>query len=115
MAETKVQYVLTGFREDQGSRVYSFDGIGADRTRTAYTVAIDLALSRRYGIRLQELPLLCRAVLERPHEDEGQRAYRYTEADMSRFAGEAAARQEAARKKAPPRPAQRPPSPWNNR
>jgi hypothetical protein len=104
LAEAKEQYVLDGFSEELGSRVYRFEHIAADRSRTAFTVAIDLAMSRRYGMKLQDLPLLCRAVLERVHEDEARRAYRYTEADMSKFAKEAAERVDALRKKFKPRP-----------
>ena len=63
-----MQYILTGFTHDMGFRVFAFEGVGEDRVRTEYRVKADLALIRRYGIRVQELPLLCRAVLER-HSD----------------------------------------------
>jgi hypothetical protein len=57
-----MQFVLTGFTQDLGCRVFAFDGIAVDRIRTAFTVRADMALIRRYGIQIQELPLLCRSV-----------------------------------------------------
>ena len=61
----KMQFVLVGFTQDAGFRVFAFEGIGEDRTRTKFTVRADLALIRAYEIRVQELPLLCRGLLER--------------------------------------------------
>ena len=106
MEKPKIQFILKGFSEVMGFRVFAFEGIAADRTRTAFTVETDLALTRRYGIRLQELPLLCRAVLERPDEGEDKREFTYTEQDMCLFADCAAAVREAAKqRKRPRRPA----------
>ncbi|WP_321474199.1 hypothetical protein [uncultured Paludibaculum sp.] len=100
-----MQFVLTGFNEVQGSRVFAFEGVAADRSRTPYTVTTNLAMSRQYGIRLQELPLLCRSVLEQGYEATEDHAFHYAEADMSRYAECAAARLDAAhRRKAPRRP-----------
>ena len=64
-----MQFILTGFTQDKEFRVFAFEGIAADRVRTPFTVRADLSLSRTYGIRLQELPLMCRAILE--HREEG--------------------------------------------
>ncbi len=86
-----MQFILNGFSELMGFRVFAFEGIAADRTRTPFTVRTDLALSRRYGIRLQELPLLCREVLERRDETEEKRAFTYTEEDMRLYASACAA------------------------
>jgi hypothetical protein len=61
----KMQFVLVGFTQDAGFRVFAFEGIGEDRMRTKFTVRADLALIRGYEIRVQELPLLCRGLLER--------------------------------------------------
>jgi hypothetical protein len=104
---TKLQFILVGFKEDTGSRVFVFDGVAGDRTRSHFTVRADLAMSRRYGIRLQELPLLCREILERCPDGETRRAFTYTEADMREFADGRESAREAAllRKKAPRRPA----------
>jgi len=98
-----MQFVLMGFSEAVGFRIFNFEGVASDRTRTAFTVKTDLALTRRYGIRLQELPLLCREVLER-RDDEQKRAFTYTEADMSIYADVAAARDKAQKRKPPRRP-----------
>lgn len=53
METTKMQFILTGFSEITGCRVFAFDGIAEDRTRGSFTVKADLALTRRYGIRLR--------------------------------------------------------------
>jgi hypothetical protein len=103
MESPKMQFLLTGFSQDMGFRVFAFERIAEDRTRTPFTVKTDLALTRRYGIRLQELPLLCRAVLERPHEDGEKRAFAYAEEDMRVYADCAAAREEAAKHRRPMR------------
>jgi hypothetical protein len=98
-----MQYILTGFTHDMGFRVFAFEGVGEDRVRTEYRVKADLALIRRYGIRVQELPLLCRAVLERRNETKEQRTFTYTEADMCVQADVRATRDAATQKKKTPR------------
>ena len=99
----KVQFSLVGFTQDVELRVFAFEGIAADRSRTQFTVSADLALTRRYGIRLQELPLLCRTVLEQGHNGGEQRAFAYTEEEMRQYANDVAAREEAAKHRKPPR------------
>jgi hypothetical protein len=98
-----MRFVLDGFRQDQGVRVFTFQGVD-DQGRTSYTVRADLALSRTYGIRIQELPLLCRVLLEQRTPDE-PRHLTFTEARMRQHAAVCAeARAAAARDKAlPPR------------
>jgi hypothetical protein len=101
-----MQFILTGFTQDMGFRVFAFEGVSADRTRTKYTVRADLGLVRRYGIRVQELPLLCRALLDKCGESEEQRALTFTEDEMRLRAQDCAqAREMAAMKKPPRRPA----------
>ena len=102
----KVQYILTGFTHDVGFRVFAFECIGEDRIRTAYSVRADLALTRKYGIRVQELPLLCRSVLEQRDANDSERTFTYTEAAMCLRANVRAA-EAAEQKRRPPR---RPPS-----
>jgi hypothetical protein len=102
-----MKYILTGFTHEMGFRVFAFEFVGDDRVRTEYTVRADLALIRRFGIRMQELPLLCRGVLERRSEDEQQRTLTYTEADMQLNADASATIAAAAQKK---RMARRPPA-----
>lgn len=101
-----MQFVLTGFAPDTGFRLFTFHGIGADRSRTKFTVRADLALIQRYGIRVQELPLLCRGLLERREESEAGRALTFTEEEMRVHASVLAAEKEAAQKR---KPARRPP------
>jgi hypothetical protein len=63
-----MQFILTGFTQDTGFRVFAFEGVAIGQIRVAFTVRADLALSRRYGIAMQELPLLCRSLLDRQEE-----------------------------------------------
>jgi hypothetical protein len=99
----KMQFTIRGFSETMGARVFAFDGIAEDQTRVAFTVRADLALTRRYGIRLQELPLLCRAVLEQCYEGGEKRAFVYTEDEMRLYALSVAEREQAAKHRKPPR------------
>lgn len=104
MENVKLQFVLKGFSEITGCRVFAFEGVGADRSRTDFTVKTDLSLARQHGIRLQELPLLCRAMLERKHEDDANlRSFTYTAEDMVVFADTAAARALALKQRKPAR------------
>jgi hypothetical protein len=99
-----MQYILTGFRQNNGVRIFAFEGIEQDRSRTAYAVRADVALIRRYGIQLQELPLLCRELLERRVGGQDKRILTYTEEDMRLQADvRSAARDAAAQKRKAPR------------
>ncbi len=99
-----MQFILTGFTQEREFRVFAFEGIAADRVRTVFTVRADLALSRTYGIRLQELPLMCRGILEQREEGEEQNALTFTEDAMRVHANNCiAARALAAQKKKAPR------------
>jgi hypothetical protein len=101
---------LTGFIEKAGNRVFSFERVSADRSREHVTVSTDLALSRQYGIRLQELPLLCIALLEQASADSGVLEFALSEDVMRAHAGENSARQAALKaRKYQPRPANVPP------
>jgi hypothetical protein len=104
----KMHFILTGFTQDRAFRVFAFEGVVTGQVRVAFTVRADLDLSRRYGIRLQDLPLICREVLEHRTEDEQPHAMTFTEDAMRIHAGNvAAARALAAQKK----PARRPTPP----
>jgi hypothetical protein len=96
-----MQYTLMGFKHHLGFRVFAFEGVGTDRVRTEYSVSADLSLIRKYGIRMQELPLLCRGILDQLDGSDARRTFTYTEADMCLRASCAA--EEAALKKKPPR------------
>lgn len=99
-------FVLTGFTQETGFRVFAFARIDANRTRTMYTVRADLSLSRKYEIPMQELPLLCRNLLEGREDLDRTPAVTFTEEDMRLHASACAAAREAAKKraKAPHRP-----------
>ena len=93
-----IEFVLAGFRQDNNIRRYSFQGMDVDRKRTEFTVGADLVLVRKYRIPLQELPLLCRHVLE--GYGSGQtRALMFSETDMIGYATRRTAEMDAAEQK----------------
>ena len=75
-----MQYTLNGCTQELGFRAFSFESLSEDRARTKYQVRADLSLIRTYGIRVQELPLLCLEFLER-NAGAGQ-VLTFTEAEM---------------------------------
>jgi hypothetical protein len=105
-----LRYILEGFVPDREFRLFNFHAIetrlsGDGGVRTAFTVRTDLSLIRRYGIHVQELPLLCRELLERRAVSEVERHLTLTEEDMrvhqaGRMAAEAATKKKY--KKPPP-------------
>ena len=109
-----MQFILTGFTQDTGFRVFAFEGVAIGQIRTVFTVRADLALSRRYGIAMQELPLLCRSLLDRQEESthnpdetgESDHALTFTEEEMRACADKRAADRALAalKRKAPRRP-----------
>lgn len=95
---------LVGFTHDNGFRVFSFDRRGDDNVRTRCDVRADLALTRTYGIQVQELPLLCRGLLDRCEEESPVESLTFEESDMRACADErAAAREQAATRRKPRR------------
>lgn len=113
----RMSFVFRGFQQTNGQRTYTYDGVAADRSRSEFTVLVELAMLRRHKISLQELPLLCRAVLDSeaalPCE---QRSYAFGEVQMCVQDAYAAAKAEAAqkRRKAPKRaPAHNPEHAWS--
>ncbi len=100
-----MQFILTGFTPDRSFRVFAFQGIDAERLRTDFIVRTDLGLIARYGIRVQELPLLCLGLLERRDETDSDRTLTFSEDEMRVYAkGRAADREAAQRKKMTHRP-----------
>jgi hypothetical protein len=91
-----MEYVLTSFHHESNVRKFLFDGIDADRRRTPFTVCVDLGMIRKYEISLQELPLLCRYLLEGQAVDAHIRVLTFTEADMQGHADRRAATLRAA-------------------
>jgi hypothetical protein len=100
-----MRFVLTGFSHNTGSRVFAFEGIAADFTRITFSVSADVELSRRHGIRVQELPLICLRILEQHDTGEQERNLTFAEEDMRAYRDKCAAERDAAirRKKSPRR------------
>ena len=100
------QFILRGFSQTGGIRIYAFEGIG-DGRRTDYTVEVDLTLIPGYGIRIQDLPLLCRELLQQRVVPDEIGSVIFTEQDMRSHAERRAAERDEAehRKKLPRRPA----------
>jgi len=63
---------FTGFRDTAGVRQFAFDLVAEDRSRSTLLVSADMKLARKYDIRLQELPLLCRHLLDDPQLNDPQ-------------------------------------------
>src|SRR5687767_700178 len=59
-----MDFLLAGFKDTGGVRRYHFDWIAADRSRHAVIVSADLGIARKHQVRIQELPLLCRQLLD---------------------------------------------------
>ncbi len=91
-----MEFLLSGFTQLENIRQYSFDAVGQDRVRQQVTVGADLGLIHRYGIKLQELPLLCRRLLEKRGSIE---ATMFAESDMMQYSNERAAELEALKEK----------------
>lgn len=100
----KPQFFLSGFTQAAGLRTYAFEG-RIDARRLDYTVEVDLALIPGHGIRIQDLPLLCRELLQQQAQPDQVNAFVLTEQRMCSHAEKLAIlRQESERKKRPPRP-----------
>ena len=99
----KRQFLLTGFNQAAGIRIYAFEG-RIDARRIDYTVEVDLALIPGYGIRIQDLPLLCRELLQQMAQPDEIRSVVFTEQQMRSHAERlAVAREEAEHRKKEPR------------
>ncbi len=99
----KLQFLLTGFTQAAGIRIYAFEG-RSDSRRIDYTVEVDLALIPEYGIRIQDLPLLCRELLQQRVQPDESSAFVFTEQRMRSHAEKlATAREEAEHRKKQPR------------
>jgi hypothetical protein len=103
-----VSFSFKGFFQDGAYRVFTFEMLVKDQARSDYWVRADLDLARKNKIQVQDLPLLCRAVLENRGELNGEHTITYSGAEMSQHA---TARSLADEKRRPrntfrPRPAQ---------
>ena len=98
-----MQFILKGFDQDITFRTFAFQGIAVDRTRAEFTVKVELALMRKYLIRVQELPLLCRQLLERGEDNSQTHTLIFPEEDMRVHASAQAPRPKGSfKKKSPP-------------
>ena len=112
-----MQYTLAGFTTDKAFRLYSFLCTDDEKHRTEYRVKCDLGLIQRYGIHVQDLPLLCQGLLERRVEGSTERTFTFTEAEMRQQAAVRTAKAEEAAKN---KPVRKPPPPtaavgWRDR
>lgn len=99
----KPQFLLTGFTQAAGIRIYAFEG-RIDAKRIDYTVEVDLALIPGFGIRIQDLPLLCRELLQQRSQPDETSSVVFTEQRMRSHAEKlAVAREEAEHRKKQPR------------
>lgn len=100
-----MRFVLTGFTQENGYRVFAFEGIDSAQKRSPFIVRADLALVRSYGIHVQELPLLCRRMLDECDEADETRTFIFAEEKMRDYATTCAASRDAANRKRywPPR------------
>lgn len=99
-----MEFLLTGFTHEKDCRIYAFECIGADRVWSKCTVRADLGLARKYGIALQELPLLCRGLLDHRGDDVSELIF--TEDAIRNLASDrAAAKAAIPKRKAPVRAA----------
>jgi hypothetical protein len=92
-----MEYLLEHYRQTAALRVFVFDGVSADRSRSQFTVSVDTALLGRYTISLQDLPLLCRRFLEERAIVGGSHTLTFAEADMAHLSAERAGALEAIR------------------
>ena len=86
MENLKTRFILLGFSQIMGSRVFEFQSTSRDSMHVSFTIGVDLALARKYGVHLQELPLLCRGILELRSGGEQQRAFALTEEEIRSYA-----------------------------
>jgi hypothetical protein len=81
-----MSFILLGFSQEDNVRHFAFERVGADGTRGKFKVNADLRIVREFKIKVQELPLICRRMLEsQPVEIEAQ-DLTLTEANMRLFA-----------------------------
>ena len=103
-----MQFLLTGFSQSANVRLYSFQAVNSAGMPREFTVGVDLNLARQYAISLQELPLLCRKLLEGQPAMGEVGSLTFSEQEMLGIAGRRAEAQREAEQKSKNR--RRPPS-----
>lgn len=94
-----MEFTLTGFRQDRDIRHYRFECTDSHRSRREFTVDADVTLLRKYGIALQELPLLCRHLLEKDAPGSSATVLTFSESLMREHADHCQAVKRAAQDK----------------
>jgi hypothetical protein len=74
-----MEFSMTGFREERLVRRYTFKVASSNRTFRHFAVDMDVTLLRKYGIPLQEIPLLCRRMLEKAELPEDKQVLTFSE------------------------------------
>jgi hypothetical protein len=75
-------FAFTGFSQQGSDRVFSFELLPRIAGNVAYQVTADVTLARKYHITLQELPILCRTILEGKIPTDGSHLVTYSAEDM---------------------------------
>lgn len=98
-----MEFIFKGFSDAKAIRQFAFECVADDRSRTAVTVYADMTIARRYNILLQDMPLLCRRLLDEGRDKPCDGHVDFTEERMTeiRAAVRAAAEKKTARR---PRP-----------
>jgi effector-binding domain-containing protein len=103
-----VEFVLTGFSQENNIRRYTFQALPAGNGKPVgapkpagnpkkeWTVSADLSLMRKHKIPLQELPLLCKRLVEAQADQAKEEALMFTERDMLGYASNRSAAELAA-------------------
>ncbi len=97
--DKNTDFILTGFHQADGIRYYVYQSQHDDGSSGEFTVDADVRLLRKHGIALQELPLLCRRLLEKLNPDASLKAVTFTEDLMKEQADQRAALKQAALEK----------------
>jgi len=102
------RFVLRGFSQARETRRFAFEDMDEQSLpRSTYFVQADMGLIRTHGIRIQELPLLCRKLLERltaqSDWNETVRELVLTEVDMCQISADRTTQQNEADKRKSPR------------
>jgi hypothetical protein len=79
-------FILLGFSQENTVRHFAFERIGADGTRGQFQVDADLQLVKQFNIKVQELPLICRRMLESQPVEMAAQELTLTEDNMRLFA-----------------------------
>jgi hypothetical protein len=99
-----MEFVFSGFRDVRTIREFSFERVADDRSRSKVTVDADMSLARKYKILMQDLPLLCRRLLDSLEDNGFSERVTFSEQHMTALVNAAreAAERKPARRHRPP-------------